>query len=52
MGNNEAELCVCGHPRRAHEHYRAGSDCSLCEHAGCPRFRPATRWWQRIFKQR
>jgi hypothetical protein len=28
--------CTCGHPGRAHEHYRRGSDCALC---ACPRFR-------------
>jgi hypothetical protein len=33
--------CVCGHPREAHEHYRAGSDCALCGKSGCPRFRVA-----------
>jgi hypothetical protein len=28
--------CVCGHPRDAHEHYRPGSDCALCD---CQKFR-------------
>ena len=28
-------LCRCGHDRQAHEHYRRGADCSLCE---CPRY--------------
>lgn len=28
--------CVCGHAQEAHEHYRRGSDCALCD---CPRFR-------------
>ncbi len=28
-------LCDCGHDRQAHEHYRAGGECSLC---GCQRF--------------
>ena len=27
--------CRCGHPRTAHQHYRAGSDCALCD---CPKF--------------
>ncbi len=31
--------CVCGHSREAHEHYRPGADCALCEAGGCPRFR-------------
>jgi hypothetical protein len=33
----EARPCSCGHEREAHEHHRAGADCSLC---GCPRFDP------------
>ncbi len=33
--------CVCGHPHEAHEHYRAGTDCSLCGPAACRRFRAA-----------
>ena len=28
--------CRCGHPREAHQHYRAGTDCALCR---CLRFR-------------
>jgi hypothetical protein len=39
-------ICVCGHPRSAHEHYRRGTDCSLCPAGGCSRFRPDT-WWRR-----
>jgi hypothetical protein len=27
--------CGCGHPHGAHEHYRKGTDCALCD---CPRF--------------
>ncbi|MGN8050887.1 hypothetical protein ACTJKO_14485 [Curtobacterium sp. 22159] len=27
---------VCGHAQDAHEHYRPGTDCALCD---CPRFR-------------
>lgn len=34
----DAAVCRCGHPRPAHEHYRNGSECSLCD--GCPRYRP------------
>jgi hypothetical protein len=29
-------VCVCGHEQVAHEHYRPGTDCALCD---CPRFR-------------
>jgi hypothetical protein len=32
-------MCACGHSWEAHLHYRAGSDCSLCE--TCSRFRLA-----------
>jgi hypothetical protein len=28
--------CKCGHDRPAHEHYRRGADCGLCE---CNRYR-------------
>jgi hypothetical protein len=28
--------CRCSHPRSAHEHYRAGTDRSLCD---CTRYR-------------
>ena len=27
--------CRCGHDRTAHQHYRAGTDCGLCD---CVRF--------------
>jgi hypothetical protein len=39
-------LCVCGHPFRAHEHLRHGTDCTLCGPERCPRFR-RRRWWRR-----
>jgi hypothetical protein len=32
-------LCKCGHPKSAHEHYRAGTECSLC--TTCKKFRRA-----------
>lgn len=36
--------CRCGHERAAHRHYRAGSDCGLCNcHDWSPR-----RWWSRL----
>jgi hypothetical protein len=34
-----ARICHCRHPYAAHQHYRSGSECSLC--SGCPRYRPA-----------
>ncbi|MGD3261515.1 hypothetical protein QT366_22665, partial [Xanthomonas citri pv. citri] len=33
---DDTTTCVCGHPRDAHEHYRPGTDCALCD---CPKFR-------------
>jgi hypothetical protein len=42
------DLCRCGHPRAAHEHYRAGTDCAQCD---CPRYRakhPLRAGWQRV----
>jgi hypothetical protein len=34
------DVCVCGHGREAHRHYRRGTDCALCD---CPRWRPAVQ---------
>jgi len=34
-------VCRCGHERGAHEHYRRGSDCSLCPSGECSRYRTA-----------
>ena len=25
-----SQVCRCGHPKQAHQHYRAGTDCALC----------------------
>ena len=33
------DVCRCGHERAAHEHYRGGTECSLCSPTACPRFR-------------
>ena len=38
--------CRCGHPYLAHQHYRKGSECSLC--SDCARYRPAVRLVRRI----
>lgn len=32
--------CRCGHATDAHDHFRVGTDCSIC---GCGRYRPAAR---------
>jgi len=31
-----SKSCRCGHPEGAHEHYRRGTDCALCQ---CPKFK-------------
>jgi hypothetical protein len=33
-----AARCRCGHDADAHEHFRAGRDCSTCGPDVCPRF--------------
>lgn len=37
--SNASEVCRCGHPRTAHEHFRSGSDCGACGPAECRSFR-------------
>lgn len=32
-------VCLCGHVREAHEHYRKGTDCPLCEPGQCNDYR-------------
>lgn len=36
------DACVCGHDKEAHEHFRSGTECSLCPDHGCEKYRPAT----------
>ena len=43
--------CMCGHREVAHEHHRAGLDCSVTG-CSCLDYRPATRlrkWWYAHF---
>jgi hypothetical protein len=40
--------CTCGHGKRAHQHYRRGSDCALC---ACRRFRSTRRHWWRFVER-
>ncbi len=30
LGFARSGVCRCGHPAAAHEHYRPGTDCGLC----------------------
>lgn len=41
MVRKTRQTCVCGHDLGPHEHYRGGSECSLCPPPVCPRFRPS-----------
>ena len=40
-------LCRCGHHRAAHQHYRKGSECVLCD---CPRWSPPS-FVDRLFRR-
>lgn len=33
-----SDSCACGHPREAHEHYRRGTECSICDIRDCSSF--------------
>lgn len=33
-----SDQCQCGHDRDAHEHYRRGTECSLCDIRQCAQF--------------
>ena len=44
--NAGRDSCTCGHSRDSHEHYRAGTNCSLCE---CRNYRPASEPRQRAW---
>lgn len=35
-----SQACICGHLAEAHEHYRRGSDCAMCQSTPCSLFRP------------
>lgn len=46
-------VCVCGHSRELHEHYRRRSDCAICGPEACGAFRARrTRWPARLFGRR
>ncbi|MDN3497310.1 hypothetical protein QL996_15325 [Planococcus sp. APC 4015] len=33
-----SDQCECGHAREAHEHYRKGTECSICDIRQCSAF--------------
>lgn len=37
-----SDLCACGHAYEAHEHYRKGTECSICDVRVCSAFSAAT----------
>ncbi|WP_345751778.1 hypothetical protein [Microbacterium rhizophilus] len=34
----QADMCACGHAREAHEHYRRGTECAICDVRQCDHF--------------
>jgi hypothetical protein len=40
-----SRLCLCGHRWPAHDHWRQGTECTICGPLGCTRFRWRWRPW-------
>jgi hypothetical protein len=38
-----SDICSCGHMGEAHEHYRVGTECSICRPGACEAFTRARR---------
>ncbi|WIM16903.1 hypothetical protein [Microbacterium sp. zg-B96] len=36
------DMCACGHLREAHEHYRRGTECAICDVQSCSSFTVVT----------
>lgn len=36
--SQSSDMCACGHAREAHEHYRRGTECSICDIRSCSAF--------------
>ena len=49
LTDRRPRLCICGHPYTAHQHYRRGTECSLCP--DCPRWRPGLGHIMRVVKR-
>ena len=45
------ELCRCGHAAAAHEHFRPGTDCSLCLLGRCQQFSSAVAFPARVLSR-
>ena len=39
--HSSSDVCACGHAREAHEHYRRGTECSICDIRDCSSFTAA-----------
>lgn len=54
MQGSMGKVCVCGHQEESHEHYRFGSDCSICGVPSCDRYlhAPWGRIWLRVQPRR
>jgi hypothetical protein len=53
--NGHMRTCTCGHDEAAHEHYREGTECSLCACAGFTRpwrdvLRRVVSWLSRLLR--
>jgi len=40
--DEQSDMCACGHPREAHEHYRRGTECAICDVRACSAFTAVT----------
>ena len=38
----QSNMCSCGHAREAHEHYRPGTECAICDVRSCSAFTAVT----------
>lgn len=44
-------LCLCGHPKEAHDHYRAGTDCGICGRSTCASYRATGGLLRRLLRR-
>ena len=44
-------LCLCGHPKQAHDHYRAGTDCGICGASTCASYRVQGGFLRRLLRR-
>jgi len=46
--SSTSKVCFCGHQKEVHEHYRFGSDCSMCGRRGCDRYMHGATGWVKL----